>query len=146
MEVDRAIPGLHDPCGRGRCVCRSNLFMPDGGTARADFPGGDAHELYRSTKKVLSLPREMRLPMCHAIHRGDGRFAGKPVSVKRGKTIFMFKMACLKTSLSQCVRLGTDPWHAETHHPVDPGQYPGQTPAAGRVEILPESSCQSSKH
>lgn len=41
------------------------LFMPDGGTARADFPGGDAHELYRSTKKVLSLPREMRLFMCH---------------------------------------------------------------------------------
>lgn len=41
------------------------LFMPDGGTARADFPGGDSHQLYRSIKKVLSLPREMRLFMCH---------------------------------------------------------------------------------
>ncbi len=41
------------------------LFMPDGGTARADFPGGDARELYRSIKKVLSLPGEMRLFMCH---------------------------------------------------------------------------------
>ena len=41
------------------------LFMPDGGTARADFPGGDAHVLYRSIKKVLSLPSEMRLFMCH---------------------------------------------------------------------------------
>ena len=41
------------------------LFMPDGGTARADFPGGDAHELYRSIKKVLSLPIETRLFMCH---------------------------------------------------------------------------------
>ncbi len=41
------------------------LFMPDGGTARADFPGGDARELYRSIKKVLSLPAGMRLFMCH---------------------------------------------------------------------------------
>lgn len=41
------------------------LFMPDGGTARADFPGGDARELYRSIRRVLSLPREMRLFMCH---------------------------------------------------------------------------------
>ena len=41
------------------------LFMPDGGTARADFPGGDAHELYRSIRKVLSLPDETRLFMCH---------------------------------------------------------------------------------
>jgi len=41
------------------------LFMPDGGTARADFPGGDARQLYRSIKKVLSLPDGMRLFMCH---------------------------------------------------------------------------------
>jgi glyoxylase-like metal-dependent hydrolase (beta-lactamase superfamily II) len=41
------------------------LFMPDGGSARADFPGGDARTLYRSIQRVLSLPREMRLFMCH---------------------------------------------------------------------------------
>ena len=41
------------------------LFMPDGGSARADFPGGDARVLYRSIKKVLSLPPQMRLFMCH---------------------------------------------------------------------------------
>ncbi|UWR21845.1 MBL fold metallo-hydrolase [Sulfitobacter sp. S190] len=41
------------------------LFMPDGGSARADFPGGDAGELYDSIQKVLSLPDEMRLFMCH---------------------------------------------------------------------------------
>lgn len=41
------------------------LFMPDGGTARADFPGGDAHALYKSIKRVLSLPKETRLFMCH---------------------------------------------------------------------------------
>ncbi len=41
------------------------LFMPDGGSARCDFPGGDAGELYDSIQKVLSLPDEMRLFMCH---------------------------------------------------------------------------------
>ena len=41
------------------------LFMPDGGSARADFPGGDAATLYDSIHKVLALPDEMRLFMCH---------------------------------------------------------------------------------
>ncbi len=41
------------------------LFMPDGGSARADFPGGDAGELYDSIQKVLALPNEMHLFMCH---------------------------------------------------------------------------------
>ena len=48
------------------------LFMPDGGTARADFPGGDARELFRSIKKVLDLPPETRLFMCHD-YGPDGR-------------------------------------------------------------------------
>lgn len=41
------------------------LFMPDGGTARADFPGGDARALYQSIHRILSLPDETRLFMCH---------------------------------------------------------------------------------
>ncbi len=41
------------------------LFMPDGGSARADFPGGNARTLYRSIKRVLSLPEATRLFMCH---------------------------------------------------------------------------------
>ncbi len=41
------------------------LFMPDGGSARADFPGGDAGELYDSIQRVLCLPDDMRLFMCH---------------------------------------------------------------------------------
>lgn len=41
------------------------LFMPDGGTARADFPGGDARALYYSIQKVLALPDETRLFICH---------------------------------------------------------------------------------
>lgn len=48
------------------------LFMPDFGTARADFPGGDARQLYRSVKKVLALPAETRLFLCHD-YKAPGR-------------------------------------------------------------------------
>ena len=41
------------------------LFMPDGGSARADFPGGDARTLFRSMRRILELPAETRLFMCH---------------------------------------------------------------------------------
>ena len=48
------------------------LFMPDYGTARANFPGGDAHKLYRSIKRLLTLPPETRLFMCHD-YKAPGR-------------------------------------------------------------------------
>lgn len=48
------------------------LFMPDYGTARADFPGGDARTLYRSIRRLLSLPPETRLFMCHD-YKATGR-------------------------------------------------------------------------
>ena len=49
--------------------------MPDVGTARCDFPGGDAHTLYKSMQKILSFPSETRLFMCH-----DYPPNGRPVS------------------------------------------------------------------
>ncbi|MDR6853021.1 glyoxylase-like metal-dependent hydrolase (beta-lactamase superfamily II) [Sphingomonas sp. BE123] len=48
------------------------LFMPDYGTARADFPGGDARTLYRSIRKLLSLPDDTRLFLCHD-YKAPGR-------------------------------------------------------------------------
>jgi glyoxylase-like metal-dependent hydrolase (beta-lactamase superfamily II) len=48
------------------------LFMPDYGTARADFPGGDAHQLYRSIKRLMNLPPKTRLFMCHD-YKAPGR-------------------------------------------------------------------------
>ena len=48
------------------------LFMPDYGTARCDFPGGDAHQLYRSIQRILALPDEMRLFLCHD-YKAPGR-------------------------------------------------------------------------
>ena len=48
------------------------LFMPDYGTARADFPGGDARQLYRSIRRVLALPADTRLFLCHD-YKAQGR-------------------------------------------------------------------------
>jgi glyoxylase-like metal-dependent hydrolase (beta-lactamase superfamily II) len=49
------------------------IFMPDYGTARADFPGGDARTLYRSIRRLMALPRDTRLFMCHDYLPKDGR-------------------------------------------------------------------------
>ena len=64
------------------------LFMPDVGTARCDFPGGDAHTLYRSIRKLLSLPAETRLFMCHD-YPPEGRSADWQTTVaeQRAKNI-----------------------------------------------------------
>ncbi len=50
------------------------LFMPDYGSARCDFPGGDARTLYRSVRRILSLPDDTRLFMCHD-YKAPGRDA-----------------------------------------------------------------------
>ncbi|MDI1261508.1 MBL fold metallo-hydrolase [Aquabacterium sp.] len=63
------VPG-HTPADLAYCIgdavfVGDTLFPPDVGTARCDFPGGDAHELYRSVQRLLALPGETRLFMCH---------------------------------------------------------------------------------
>ncbi len=72
---------LHTPGHTPACVSYKvedavfvgdTLFMPDYGTARADFPGGDAGQLYRSIQRLLSLPPETRLFMCHD-YKAPGR-------------------------------------------------------------------------
>jgi len=64
-----SVPG-HTPACMAYCIgdavfVGDTLFMPDVGTARCDFPGGDAATLYRSIRKLLELPTETRLFMCH---------------------------------------------------------------------------------
>lgn len=61
------------------------LFMPDGGSARADFPGGDAGTLYDSIQKVLALPDDMRLFMCHD-YGPNGRDIAWETTVAEEKT------------------------------------------------------------
>jgi glyoxylase-like metal-dependent hydrolase (beta-lactamase superfamily II) len=58
----------------GAVFTGDTLFMPDYGTARADFPGGDARQLYRSIRRLLSLPDETRLYLCHD-YKAPGRDA-----------------------------------------------------------------------
>ncbi len=64
------------------------LFMPDGGSARADFPGGDAGELYDSITRVLSLPDKMRLFVCHDYGPGGRDIAWETtIAEERAKNI-----------------------------------------------------------
>ena len=72
---------IHTPGHTPACVCYrigddvfvgDTLFMHDYGTARADFPGGDARVLFRSIKRLLALPPQIRLWMCHD-YKAPGR-------------------------------------------------------------------------
>ncbi|MEL1264803.1 MBL fold metallo-hydrolase [Pseudoxanthomonas putridarboris] len=78
---DLRVEVLHTPGHTPACVAYrigdavfvgDTLFMPDYGTARADFPGGDARTLYRSIQKLLALPDDTRLFMCHD-YKAPGR-------------------------------------------------------------------------
>jgi glyoxylase-like metal-dependent hydrolase (beta-lactamase superfamily II) len=52
-----------------------SIFMPDGGTARCDFPGGDAHRLYRSIQRLFALPDDTRVFVCHDYAPGGRAYA-----------------------------------------------------------------------
>ncbi len=70
------VPG-HTPADMAYIIgdavfCGDTIFMPDYGTARADFPGGDAQQLYRSISRLLSLPDDARLFLCHD-YKAQGR-------------------------------------------------------------------------
>ena len=55
------------------CFVGDTMFMPDSGTARCDFPGGDAKQLFESLQKIIALPDEMRLFVCHDYGAGGSR-------------------------------------------------------------------------
>lgn len=62
------------------------LFMPDYGTARADFPGGDARRLYRSIQRILALPAETRLFVCHDYQPGGRALAFETTVAEQRRT------------------------------------------------------------
>jgi glyoxylase-like metal-dependent hydrolase (beta-lactamase superfamily II) len=73
---------MHTPGHTPACVCYvigdavfvgDTLFMPDSGTARCDFPGGDATTLFRSIRRILSLPPATRVFVCHDYGNGGKR-------------------------------------------------------------------------
>ena len=80
---DLAITVMHTPGHTAACISfhiadavfvGDTLFMPDYGTARTDFPGGDAYALYRSIRRLLALPDATRLFLCHD-YKGPERSA-----------------------------------------------------------------------
>ncbi|MBN8980921.1 MAG: MBL fold metallo-hydrolase [Rhizobiales bacterium] len=107
------------------------LFMPDYGTARADFPGGDAHQLYRSINKVLSLPPSTRLFMCHDykapgrttykwettvqeqrdrnVHLANGRTEDEFVAMRKARDATLSTPTLLLPSIQVNIRAGSFP-------------------------------------
>lgn len=71
------------------CFVGDTMFMPDSGTARCDFPGGDAKQLFASLQRILELPEDMRLFVCHDYGAGGTRdFAWETtVAVQRDTNI-----------------------------------------------------------
>jgi glyoxylase-like metal-dependent hydrolase (beta-lactamase superfamily II) len=87
-----SVPGHTPACVAYRfgdaVLVGDTLFMPDVGTARCDFPGGDARNLYASTRKLLSLPPQTRLFMCHDYPPTDRPIAYETtVAEQRAKNI-----------------------------------------------------------
>ena len=88
---------LHTPGHTPACVTYAvddaafvgdTLFLPDFGTARCDFPGGDAHQLYQSIRSILDLPPETRLFMCHDYGPNGRDYAWETtVAAERAKNI-----------------------------------------------------------
>ena len=77
LEVEVMLVSGHTPADLAYRIgdavfAGDTLFMPDYGTARADFPGGDARTLYRSIRRLLALPPETRLFLCHD-YKAPGR-------------------------------------------------------------------------
>jgi glyoxylase-like metal-dependent hydrolase (beta-lactamase superfamily II) len=107
------------------------LFMPDYGTARADFPGGDARTLYRSIKRILALPPETRLFLCHDykpagrdrylwetsvaaqrahnIHARDGIGEDEFVAMREARDKTLAKPALILPSIQVNIRAGALP-------------------------------------
>jgi glyoxylase-like metal-dependent hydrolase (beta-lactamase superfamily II) len=105
---------LHTPGHTPACVTYvigdaafvgDTLFMPDAGTARADFPGGDAATLYRSIVRILALPPETRLFVCHDYGPGGRAVAWETtVAEQRKRNIHVHE----NTAEGEFVKLRTE--------------------------------------
>ena len=129
-----AVPGHTPACVAYRCAdtvfVGDTLFMPDVGTARCDFPGGDAQALFASVQKLLSLPPDTRLYMCHDyppsarpvafessvaeqrahnIHVHQGRTAAEFVALRRQRDAGLDLPTLLLPSVQVNIRAGALP-------------------------------------
>ena len=109
------------------------MFMPDFGTARADFPGGDAHALYRSIQRMLSLPPETRLFMCHD-YKAPGRdqYAWETtVGEERARNVHVHEGVSEDEFVKMREARDADARGAAAVAAIDPGQHPRRQIAAG---------------
>ena len=84
------------------------LFMPDYGTARADFPGGDARALYRSIRRILDLPPATRIFTCHDyLAPGRTQHAWESTVAASAPRTCMCATASARTSSSPCATRAT---------------------------------------
>ena len=110
------------------------MFMPDYGTARADFPGGDARTLYRSIRRLMALPRETRLFMCHDYLPKEGRrhFAWETtVGEERARNVHVHEGVTEDEFVKMRTDARCDAVRARPADAVDPGQHAGRQAAAG---------------
>ena len=83
------------------------LFMPDTGTARCDFPGGDAKSLYESCQRLLTLPDDTRVFVCHDYQPGAEISHSSRQSPSSGTITFMLGPTFRRMRSWPCERLGT---------------------------------------
>ena len=109
------------------------MFMPDYGTARADFPGGDARVLYRSIRKLLALPPETNLWMCHDYQTPERDTHAWQTSVgeQRAKNIHVHD-GVSEDELGNARSARQNTGYAGTDIAIHSGQYPRRSHAARR--------------
>ena len=119
------------------------LFMPDCGTARADFPGGDARRSTARSARCCRFRRRRGSSCATTTGAGTREISrGRRRSPPSARTISMSATASARTSSSPCAPRATRRWVPEAHHPLDPGQHecrPLPGPRQGR-QCLSESA------
>jgi glyoxylase-like metal-dependent hydrolase (beta-lactamase superfamily II) len=108
-----AVPGHTPACIAYRfgdaVFVGDTMFLPDVGSARCDFPGGDARQLYRSVRKLLALPGDTRLFMCHD-YRPTGRRPARPRLPSSAPPTSMCTTASRRMRSSRCARRAMRRW------------------------------------
>ncbi len=140
-----------DICYRigGHVFVGDTLFMPDFGTARADFPGGDVRTLYRSIRKLLALPPETVLHLCHD-YKAPGRdvYAWETtVGEQRERNVHVKEGVSEEEFTAMRTARDATAGRAAPSSAVDPGQYPRRqvSPGGSEWRSLPDHSGQTER-
>mgnify|MGYP001157506458 FL=1 len=137
------VPGHTPACMAYRCdtalFAGDTLFMPDAGTARCDFPGGNASDLYRSIRRLLALPDDIRVYVCHDyqpngrtlafeatvaehrrhnVHVADGTNESDFVNMRNARDAQLATPRLMLPSMQVNIRAGALPAHPVSSRPA----------------------------